>query len=56
MVDVFANVGDGQTEIDISWLADRYAAKTGCVPGHNPFIREDYQMCEVNELLAGMMA
>lgn len=55
MVDVFANIEDEQGALDISWLADRYAAKTGCVPGHNPFIREDYQMCEVKELLAGMM-
>lgn len=55
MVDVFANIEDEQTGLSLPWLAERYAAKTGCVPGHNPFIREDYRLCEVRELLAGMM-
>lgn len=55
MVDVFANVEDDQPEVDLSMLATRYAAKTGCVPGHNPFIREDFQLCAVDELLAGVM-
>lgn len=53
-VDVFANVDDDRTEIDIAMLAERYAAKTGCMPGHNPFICPDYKLCEVDELLAGM--
>lgn len=53
MVDVFANLDDDQTELTISVMAERYAVKTGCVPGHNPFIRDDYELCEVDELLAG---
>jgi len=56
MVDLFANVEDDQTELDISMLAARYAAKTGCVAGHNPFIRDNFELCIVDELLAGSLA
>jgi hypothetical protein len=40
------------TELTVDHLAERYALKTGCMPGNNVFIREDYRDCEVAVLEA----
>ena len=52
MVDVFASLPEGETKITMAHLADRYALKTGCSPGQNVFLREDYHACNVMALMA----
>ena len=54
MVDLFANVPPDCTDMTIDMLAERYAARSGCMPGHNPFLRDDYHACDVDNLLAGV--
>jgi AAA domain len=51
MVDVLASLPEGQTKLTVDDLANRYAYRTGCNPGHNVFIREDYEACTVGILM-----
>jgi len=53
LVDVFAALPVDQSELTVEFLADRYALRTGCIPGHNVFLRDDYQGCDVEVLMAG---
>jgi hypothetical protein len=54
MVSLFASLQDTDKVLKLDTLADHYAEKTGCFPGHNPFLREDYHLCDVTVLLAGL--
>lgn len=54
MIDVFSTLPRDQAAITVDFLADRYSVLTGCIPGHNVFLREDYRACDVDRLLAGM--
>ena len=54
MVSLFASIEDDERFLNLDILADHYAQKTQCIPGHNPFIREDYHLCDVSVLLAGL--
>lgn len=51
MVDVLASLPNDQTKLTIEDLASRYAFRTGCNPGHNVFMREDYEACTVGMLM-----
>ncbi len=54
LVDVFASLPVDLSELTVGFLADRYALKTGCIPGQNVFLRDDYLGCDVEALMAGM--
>lgn len=54
MVDLFDNIPADCDSLTPEMLADRYAARMGCMPGHNPFLRDDYLACDVDSLLAGI--
>jgi hypothetical protein len=54
MVDLFANAPPECSVMTIEMMAGRYGARTGCMPGHNPFLRDDYHACDVEHLLAGV--
>jgi hypothetical protein len=54
MVRLFAEMEDDDKRIDLGMMAESYAKKSGCIPGHNPFVRPDYKICEVDVLLAGV--
>lgn len=54
MVSLFASLEDVDKILTLDVMADHYAEKTQCIPGHNPFIREDYHLCDVEVLLAGL--
>ena len=53
LVDVFASLPVDLSELTVGFLADRYALKTGCIPGQNVFLRDDYLGCDVEALMAG---
>lgn len=53
LVDAFASLPADQSELTVQFLADRYAMKMGCIPGHNVFLRDDYRGCDVETLMAG---
>lgn len=42
---------DGVKKLTLEHLAECYARKTGCQPGQNVFLREDYQACCVSVLM-----
>lgn len=50
--DVFSALPEGETRVTSQHLADRYAHNTGCMPGQNVFLREDYEACNVGALMA----
>ncbi|TKW66242.1 MAG: ATP-binding protein [Paracoccus denitrificans] len=52
MVDVLATLPDGSNRVNRLHMAQRYAAKTGCLPGQNVFERDDYEKCNVAQLMA----
>ncbi|MDO6458677.1 ATP-binding protein [Celeribacter halophilus] len=54
MVSLFASIEDDDKTLRLAALSEHYADKTQCIPGHNPFIREDYHHCDVGVLLAGL--
>ena len=54
LVGVFASLPVDQPELTVEFLADRYSSRTGCVPDHNVFLREDYLACDVETLMAGI--
>lgn len=53
MVAVFAELPDETKVMTMEHLAAVYAQRTGCVAGHNVFIREDFENVETGTLLAG---
>lgn len=55
MVDVFSSIPPDRDHLTLDFLAERYAERMGCMPGHNPFVRDDYEACDVDILLAGVV-
>ncbi|UTH48863.1 TniB family NTP-binding protein [Loktanella salsilacus] len=52
IVNVFSALPSGETMVTVSHLAGQYECDTGCMPGHNVFLRADYESCNVQELMA----
>ncbi len=52
IVNAFSSLSEGETRVTVSQLADQYAQYTGCTPGQNVFLREDYEACNVKALMA----
>lgn len=53
MVEVFATLPKGTDVLTIEHLAHVYELKTGCVPGHNVFLRSDFLNVETGTLMPG---
>lgn len=51
MVEAFASLPDGQSTMTVEHLADCYARKTGCIPGFNVFLQDDFFDCDVSTLM-----
>lgn len=47
IVDLLASLPEGQKKLTPAYLADHYAFLTGLPPGHNVFLRDDYESCTV---------
>lgn len=51
LVDLLAALPEGRTELTLDDFAERYAVQTGCMPGQNVFLREDYRECSAGLLM-----
>jgi hypothetical protein len=51
MVDAFATLPEGKFSMTVQHLADCYARKTGCIPGFNVFLKDDFLSCDVSKLM-----
>jgi hypothetical protein len=51
MVEALASLPDDQSTITVEHLADCYARKTGCIPGFNVFLQDDFFDCDVSNLM-----
>lgn len=52
LVDLLSTLPEGRTEVTLDDLVDRYAFRTGCMPGQNVFLRDDYRECTAGLLMA----
>lgn len=52
IVEVISKLPDGEIKVTPSHLAEHYGQSTGCAPGQNVFLREDYEACNVSVLMA----